>query len=451
MMRGSGINSDKVHWRKTASALLLCLLPITNGCSLKNVATDKDAAVGAEEKMEKMQAFQSEDRDDAAGKEETAADVSEQDRQGRELTVIMPNKTKKRKKHPATQRPYVIEGHTYYPIPSADGYREKGFASWYGPPFHGRKTANGEIYNMYSRTAAHKTLPMGTMLLVKNLKNGKSSVVRINDRGPFISGRIIDLSYSTALELGIVNNGTEHVQIVALGEELENEKKLNTQLAALSEEKKDAAQKQKKQENEKNKKDGQKEYHVLKPTLRKQKRDNSKIQLALLDEDLEKQEKEESGQKEDHILKPTLKKHKEKEENPKIQIAALARENKRQSAGEKEKTVPEISGQSKKLLHQDFDKGTFYVQTRTFEQRQEARKLARFFADRGRDVIIQQFPAAGTNFFRVMVFSSTSLRQAEQDRDSLRQMGFRGAFVINRDEQPKGKKRQKLGEEIAVR
>ena len=120
---------------------------------------------------------------------------------------------------PATQRPYVIKHRTYYPIPSSEGYREKGLASWYGRKFHGRKTASGEIYDMYAHTAAHKTLPMNTMLLVKNLRNGKSTVVRINDRGPFIRNRIIDLSHTAAKELDIINNGTAMVEIVALGEE----------------------------------------------------------------------------------------------------------------------------------------------------------------------------------------------------------------------------------------
>jgi len=119
---------------------------------------------------------------------------------------------------PATQAPYVIDNRRYYPIPSADGFREKGIASWYGKGFHGRKTSNGETYNMYSMTAAHKVLPMNTMLLVRNLENGRETVVRINDRGPFIRGRVIDLSYTAAHRLGIVANGTAKVEITALAE-----------------------------------------------------------------------------------------------------------------------------------------------------------------------------------------------------------------------------------------
>jgi len=119
---------------------------------------------------------------------------------------------------PATQKPYQIEGKTYYPLPSAEGYVETGTASWYGNPFHGRKTSNGETYNMYDWTAAHKTLPMNTRLLVENLGNGKSTTVRINDRGPFVGTRIIDLSYNVARDLEIMKEGTGKVRITALGE-----------------------------------------------------------------------------------------------------------------------------------------------------------------------------------------------------------------------------------------
>ena len=125
---------------------------------------------------------------------------------------------KRKPKSKATQRPYVIKGITYIPIPSASGYRESGIASWYGEPFHGRRTSNGEIYDMYGDTAAHKTLPMDTMLLVKNLDNGRSTVVRVNDRGPFVRERIIDLSFTKAKELGVVGKGTARVEIVALEE-----------------------------------------------------------------------------------------------------------------------------------------------------------------------------------------------------------------------------------------
>lgn len=121
-------------------------------------------------------------------------------------------------KIPRTQHPYVINNKRYYPIPSAEGYRETGIASWYGPNFHGRHASSGERYNMYEMTAAHKTLPMDTMLLVTNLQNNGKIVVRVNDRGPFVRGRIIDLSYQAAKKLGIVGDGTAKVQITALAE-----------------------------------------------------------------------------------------------------------------------------------------------------------------------------------------------------------------------------------------
>lgn len=119
---------------------------------------------------------------------------------------------------PSTQRPYIIKGKKYYPIPSSHGYEETGIASWYGPNFHGRKTSNGETYDMYGMTAAHKTLPINTHLLVKNLRNNKEVVVRINDRGPFVDDRIIDLSLTAAKKLDVVEKGTAMVRLTAIGE-----------------------------------------------------------------------------------------------------------------------------------------------------------------------------------------------------------------------------------------
>ena len=220
----------------------------------------------------------------------------------------------------ATQRPYVIERRTYYPIETAEGYSEKGLASWYGKKFHGRKTANGETYDMYGHTAAHKTLPMNTMLLVKNLSNGKSTVVRINDRGPFVRKRIIDLTHTAAKELGILKQGTGLVEIVALGEELN------------------------------------------KPVSTKKK-----------------------------------------------------------------------VTQSRTLVHQDFDKGIFYIQVGAFEYKKNAHKLAEKFAAQGRNVIIQQFPAAGISLYRVMVYSGVSLRQAREYEAKLEQSGYPNALVIARE------------------
>ncbi len=122
------------------------------------------------------------------------------------------------KRRPRTQAPYVINNKRFFPIPSAKGFNQTGLASWYGKDFHGRKTSNGEVYNMYAMTAAHKTLPMNTVLLVKNIDNGKETVVRINDRGPFIRGRIIDLSYTAGKKLDLIGRGTAKVRITALAE-----------------------------------------------------------------------------------------------------------------------------------------------------------------------------------------------------------------------------------------
>jgi rare lipoprotein A len=231
---------------------------------------------------------------------------------------ITPLEHERKRPGKATQRPYVIKGRTYYPIPNAEGYRETGIASWYGKQFHGRRTSNGEVYDMYAGTAAHKTLPMGTMLLVKNMANGRSTVVRINDRGPFVKSRIIDLSYTAAKAIGMVGNGTTKVTITALGEAVQQK-----------------------------------------------------------------------------------------------------------TPGKKPAARP-------RLKHKDFDTGRFYVQVGSFEQRKNARKLAKKFADNGRDVIIQQFPAAGTRLLRVMVFSGTSLRKAKQYEKYLENNGFPNALIIAR-------------------
>lgn len=115
-----------------------------------------------------------------------------------------------------TQRPYQIKGVWYYPIPTAQGYVEDGLASWYGPGFHGKPTSTGEPYDMEAMTAAHKTLPMGTHVKVTNLDNGRSTILRINDRGPFVSGRIIDLSRAAARELDTKRTGLARVRVEAV-------------------------------------------------------------------------------------------------------------------------------------------------------------------------------------------------------------------------------------------
>ncbi len=111
---------------------------------------------------------------------------------------------------------YQVFGKWYYPVTAADNFQETGRASWYGDPFHGKKTASGETYDMHSRTAAHKTLPIGTFVLVRNLDNSKETIVRVNDRGPFVDGRIIDLSYRAAKEIDMISSGTAPVEIIVL-------------------------------------------------------------------------------------------------------------------------------------------------------------------------------------------------------------------------------------------
>ncbi len=218
--------------------------------------------------------------------------------------------------HP-TLRPYVINNIRYYPVPSAVGYSEQGIASWYGKKFHGRSTANGEIYDMYGETAAHKTLPMNTMLLVKNLENGKETIVRVNDRGPFVKNRIIDLTYTGAQKIGMLQNGTARVKIIAMTDR--------------------------------------------KPEVTQQK------------------------------------------------------------AGHPQEKAASI-----------FDQGTFYIQVGAFIKLENARRLAHIFADKGHDVIIQQYPAAGMNLYRVMVYGGTSLAKAKKFEKYLERHGYPHALVLAR-------------------
>ncbi len=114
--------------------------------------------------------------------------------------------------------PYVVDGKKYYPKKNLN-YDQKGIASWYGPKFHGKLTANGEIFNQYKLTAAHKTLPIPSAVKVTNLKNNKSLIVRINDRGPFVNDRIIDLSYQSAKKLNLLKSGTGFVRVQLLRSE----------------------------------------------------------------------------------------------------------------------------------------------------------------------------------------------------------------------------------------
>ena len=112
--------------------------------------------------------------------------------------------------------PYTVLGKTYHVLDTEAGYSERGIASWYGEKFHGHKTSNGEVFDMYQASAAHKSLPIPSFLRVTNLDNNRSIVVRVNDRGPFHGNRLIDLSYAAALKLGYADRGTARVQLDAI-------------------------------------------------------------------------------------------------------------------------------------------------------------------------------------------------------------------------------------------
>ncbi len=132
---------------------------------------------------------------------------------GKSLNGGVPSTTKSERGNPSS---YVVHGKRYFVLDSAEGFKQRGIASWYGRKFHGRKTSSGEIYNMHEMTAAHKTLPIPVYVHVKNLDNGRSAIVRVNDRGPFIDGRIIDLSFAAAKKLGVTLPGTANVEITTL-------------------------------------------------------------------------------------------------------------------------------------------------------------------------------------------------------------------------------------------
>jgi rare lipoprotein A len=118
--------------------------------------------------------------------------------------------------HRYANRPYSVFGKDYLPLSAVQPFRQRGMASWYGKRFHGQKTSSGEPYDMYSMTAAHPTLPIPSYARVTNLANGRSVVVRINDRGPFHAGRVIDLSYVAAYKLGYIAAGSAQVEVEAI-------------------------------------------------------------------------------------------------------------------------------------------------------------------------------------------------------------------------------------------
>ena len=118
--------------------------------------------------------------------------------------------------HKYANQPYTALGNKYTPMTSVQPFRQRGLASWYGKRYHGQKTSSGEVYDMYQMTAAHPTLPIPSYARVTNVKNGKSVVVRINDRGPFKSSRVIDLSYVAAYKLGYIQDGQATVEVESI-------------------------------------------------------------------------------------------------------------------------------------------------------------------------------------------------------------------------------------------
>ncbi|MEF2145994.1 MAG: septal ring lytic transglycosylase RlpA family protein [Desulfovibrionaceae bacterium] len=137
-------------------------------------------------------------------------------RSGNQATVNTSGPVGQRQYAPKTE-PYTVFGKRYYPLQSAAGYNTVGIASWYGRDFHGKPTASGDIYDMHELTAAHKTLPLGTVVQVTNLNNGRRVDLLVNDRGPFVGERVIDLSYAAARALGSADQGLAKVRIQAVG------------------------------------------------------------------------------------------------------------------------------------------------------------------------------------------------------------------------------------------
>lgn len=158
--------------------------------------------------------------------------------QGRSLQaddIIMPTPRVEPLSSRGNASPYTVNGRQYYVLASADQYVEEGLASWYGAKFHGHTTSNGEVFDMYQISAAHRSLPLPTWVRVTNLENNKSIIARVNDRGPFHPGRVIDLSYAGAVKLDYVHKGTARVRVEALHEAVMEQPAYFVQLGAFSE------------------------------------------------------------------------------------------------------------------------------------------------------------------------------------------------------------------------
>ena len=179
-----GVAANMLQGSKIRAVVMMLVLSTLSGCTLVGVGS--------------------------AGPSLTSADGINFD----EIPDAIPRaELKSRSGNPET---YVIDGVTYRVMDTSDGYREQGIASWYGGYFQGRRTSSGDVYDMYLMTAAHKSLPLPTYVRVTNLANGRSVVLRVNDRGPFVEERIIDLSFAAATKLGMAAQGTARVEVVAL-------------------------------------------------------------------------------------------------------------------------------------------------------------------------------------------------------------------------------------------
>ncbi len=149
----------------------------------------------------------------AAGVEKKQTQAKTEVAQDYQLALNSQGELTEEKLHPTANKSYNVRGVTYQPSKNVTAFTQEGNASWYGKPFHGRKTASGERFDMYELTAAHRTLPIPSYVKVTNMKNGKEIVVKINDRGPFHGKRVLDLSFGAAKELDFLKSGTAKVKI----------------------------------------------------------------------------------------------------------------------------------------------------------------------------------------------------------------------------------------------
>lgn len=185
----------------------LILLQLT-GCTAEDEARKADVGVVQDSKISKPTKY---DKDKSVNTEKDGAPTGA-------LPVSFKEVEPKHEPFSRYGNPdsYAVSGQTYKVMTSASGYKTRGIASWYGTKFHSKRTSSGDDYDMYAMTAAHKTLPLPTYVRVKNLSNGRTAIVKVNDRGPFHNDRIIDLSYAAAIKLGLLPKGTAPVEIEAL-------------------------------------------------------------------------------------------------------------------------------------------------------------------------------------------------------------------------------------------